>query len=276
MTNNEIKKLILNNVSYDELLNDYKIPKYDILKMYYFLINRENIPWDIEFYIRQEYLKHISFLNIKDENILLVSDQHLGSKEESIFYQELAEDFRKQNNINIVLNGGDIGDGMLDYDKKYGTVQRQVDHILDVIPRLGGEKYILGGNHDNHYLKKGIDILQLLEEDSSIHGVGYYQSYFKIYDKLISFNHNSKMQEDKLLDKDFTISGHSHLFVGEKKKVKLPTLSDNNPNDINFITSPGFVLLRTNKVKNQIILDFSRYIVNDNKYYLAQQKTYKM
>ena len=274
MTNNKIKELILDGATYDNLLNDYKIPKYEILQVYYLLLNKENIPSDMEYNIRQEYLKHISFLNIEDDKVLFVSDQHIGSKGENLFYQELAEDFRKSNNINIVLNGGDIGDGMLDYDKKYSTVPLQIEHILESVPKLGGEKYILAGNHDKRYLKKGIDILQLLEEDSNIHGVGYYQSYFKIYDKLISFTHNSRFPNDKLLTKDFTISGHSHLFVGEKKKIKLPTLSDNNPNNINFITSPGFVLLRTNKLKDQIVLDFTRYIVNDHKYYKAQTKNY--
>ena len=88
MTNNKIKELILDGATYDNLLNDYKIPKYEILQVYYLLLNKENIPSDMEYNIRQEYLKHISFLNIEDDKVLFVSDQHIGSKGENLFYQE--------------------------------------------------------------------------------------------------------------------------------------------------------------------------------------------
>ena len=277
MSISEIKKLILNNVSFEELIEVYGLQRYDVLRAYYQLLNGEVTSPEIFEIVKESYQSNISFLDITNAQILFVSDQHLGSKEENIYYQELAEDFRKTNNIDIVLNGGDIGDGMLDYHKKYGTVSKQIDHILEVIPKLGGEKYLLAGNHDARYLKKGIDILKLLEEDKTIHGVGYYQAYFKIYDKLISFYHSSKFQHDRTLQKDYSISGHSHLFVSDKDRTRLPTLSDNNPNnELNFITKPGFVLLRTNKVENEVILDFSRYIISKDHYYLAQKKCHKL
>lgn len=276
MTKNEFKNLILNNITYEEILDTYNIEKYKLLYYYYYLIKSNDLEKDILNRVINEYLDNINFISLEDNNILLISDQHLGSKEENIIYQELAEDFRINNNIDLVFHGGDIGDGMLDYHKNYGTVPQQIDHILETIPKIGGEKYLLAGNHDYRYLRKGYDILSLLEEDETIHGIGYFESYFKVYDKNISFTHNSKLDNSKLLDKDFTISGHSHVFRANNNRVKLPALSDNNPNRNFEDSAPGFVLLKTNKVDNQVVLDFTRYIVNNDNYKKDKTKQYTL
>lgn len=226
--------------------------------------------------LKEDCLKYIPFKTFTDELILLISDTHIASSEENIYYLKQLKTFIQENNIKTLIHAGDVADGMVNYHKKYSSYQDQIKHLKEVYPVISGvTQYILGGNHDGKYQKKAIDLLQVLESiDKSLIGVGYYQSYFKIGDKIISLEHNSKKNINNLVNPSYRILGHGHHFASTKDKLYLPTLSDSMPNKIVENNNPGFVLLKSKCENNQVILNFDNYIVDNENYYKVNKKTY--
>lgn len=263
VTKEQVLKLQEQDLTFSEIVELTDTKPYELLSLYESIINQKEItlPWDIEFKMRKEYLKHVIFTNITAKKIICISDSHLGSKDENIDYLRQTKHYIKKENIKYLLHGGDIGDGMVDYHRKYGKYDTQVAHILeDYLYLPNTEQYLLGGNHDARYKKKGLEILKKLEEqDHKIHGVGYYQAYFKIYDKIISLEHNSYIRKrNKLITPDYIIAGHSHKFNCKENRILLPTCSDDNPmNTEDFI--PGFIVLESNKKKNNVTISVTQY-----------------
>lgn len=270
----ELKK---QEATFQEIQFELDASKYELLAYYEAIINMPQgmLPWDVEFQIRQDYLKKINFLNLKEGKIIFISDTHISSKEENIEYLKLIKKFIQENNIAYLIHGGDIGDGMLNYASKYNTYPKQIEHILDVyLEDQNLFQYILGGNHDRKYQKKECDLLKALEKEKlNITGVGYYQAYFKIANKIISLQHKSN-KANKLFTPDFTICGHTHQYFPKEKKITLPTLSDNFPNGKRQNNEPGFVVLTIQSNQQKTSLKFDHYNISTNGIEYQDQRQY--
>ena len=263
--------------TFEETQQELSATKYELLSFYEAIINtpKQMLPWDIEFRMRQDYLKNFSFLNLKEGKIIFISDTHISSKEENIEYLKLVKRFIQEGNIQYLIHGGDLGDGMVDYSANYNTYPKQLDHILDVYledPNL--YQYILGGNHDRKYQKKQCDLLKILEQQKiNITGVGYYQAYFKIADRIISLQHTST-KVNKLFTPDFVICGHAHQYFPKEIKLTLPTLSDNFPNRIEKNNEPGFVVLIAQAKSQKVSLKFDHYNIDEEGIHYQGQRQY--
>lgn len=275
----EIINLIVQGYTTNDILTKLSLRKYHLIKEYYNILNRFKNFLETNTYqnILTEYINNCSFLDLQTAKIIFISDTHFGSKYENLTYFDQVKDFLKQKkDIKYLIHGGDIGDGMVKYASDYNDYKKQIDHILEVNSEiLGIKQYFLGGNHDRRYLEKGIDILGSLEEiNKEITGIGYYQSYIKLADKLISLEHNSHLNKI-FVSRYFSILGHSHKLTYKESSVFLPTLCDDSLNR-NIPASPGFIVLESKKQKNHLTLHITNYLSTENGIEKGKVKTYKL
>lgn len=275
----EIIALINKEYTTSELEAKLSLKRRNLIKEYYrLLINSKALLSEKNYQrILTEYLANCYFKEFSEETIAIISDTHLASKHENVEYLKQVKDFLKNNDIKYLLHGGDIGDGMVEYAKKYSTYPKQLDHILDVYDLGPVKQYILGGNHDSKYKRKNpsYDILTLLEENNSnIEAVGYYQSYFKLSSNVVSFEHNSRYKKS-FNGRNFSILGHAHCLSYKDSTVVLPTLSDSFPNSQNSM-QPGFIILENKKYNNKTSLEFTNYKTTDNGIEKGKVKIYRM
>lgn len=271
-----VLELINEYKGFNEIKEELSLSKYELNTLFYKIVNRRvtvRLPWDVELFARQQHIENISFVNLKESRVIIIADTHLGCINENIAYLEMVDEFIRQEKIKILFHAGDIGDGIYKPKEQYSTCSAQIDHILDVYPsRDGLEQYVLAGNHDLVYRNHDFRILKILEkEKKNLTGVGYFQSYFKVYDKIISFEHDSK-KWDNFIKPDFSIRGHSHQAKLLKKRVNIPTLSDDHPHTI--ADHPGFMVLETSKYGNSVILNFDHYIMLDDSIKKSNEKRY--
>ena len=253
----QIIDMVDSNLDFGEMLEELDYSKSELLLAIHKLINsKETIPYHIKFYLTKEYLDNLSFANLGGKKTIIISDTHLSSIYENLEYLEMVEEFIKSNNLKYLLHAGDIGDGMVKHKKEYDSYTKQVEHILDVYPEFDNcHQYLIGGNHDRRYKDKSMDIIKLLEEKKNIEEVGYYQAYFNLYSKNVSFEHNSYMNNN-LIQKDLKILGHAHNTSFGHNKITLPTLSL----DIKGIDSkPGFIIMNSNNKKGKVEVKFEEY-----------------
>jgi len=260
--------------NFQEIVRESDYSKSELLLALNKLITTDlKLPYHIKFNLTQEYLNNLSFANFGGKKTIIISDTHLASIYENLDYIEKTKQFINDNNIKYLLHGGDIGDGMVECSKKYSTHERQVSHILDIYPEFEHcKQYLLGGNHDRRYKDKNMDILKLLEEKKNIENIGYYQAYFKLFDKLISFEHNSLMNKSEFLDIDFTILGHAHNLYFKNQKMKLAPLCDCFMDSTN--ANAGFVIMSSKKQKKDVELSFDCYNISDNEISKVKTKKY--
>lgn len=275
----EIISLIKSGYKTQEIERNLGLKRRDLIKEYYIILaNYKELQSSFIYkLIYNEYLENFFFKEFSEETIAIISDTHLASKHENVEYLKQVKDFLKNNEIKYLLHGGDIGDGMVEYAKKYSTYPKQLDHILDVYDLGPVKQYILGGNHDSKYKRKNpcYDILTLLEENNSnIEAVGYYQSYFKLGSNVVSFEHNSRYKKS-FNGRNFSILGHAHCLSYKDSTVVLPTLSDSFPNSQNSM-QPGFIILENKKYNNKTSLEFTNYKTTDNGIEKGKVKIYRM
>lgn len=275
----EIISLIKSGYKTQEIERNLGLKRRDLIKEYYIILANYKELQSSSVYklIYNEYLENFFFKEFSEETIAIISDTHLASKHENVEYLKQVKDFLKNNDIKYLLHGGDIGDGMVEYAKKYSTYPKQLDHILDVYDLGPVKQYILGGNHDSKYKRKNpsYDILTLLEENNSnIEAVGYYQSYFKLSSNVVSFEHNSRYKKS-FNGRNFSILGHAHCLSYKDSTVVLPTLSDSFPNSQNSM-QPGFIILENKKYNNKTSLEFTNYKTTDNGIEKGKVKIYRM
>lgn len=275
----EIIDLINRGFNTDELIVKLSLKRRALIKEYFKLLinSTQLLTTEEKQLILNEYAENCSFKNFAEGRIAIISDTHLASKNANLEYLKQAKDFLVENDIKYLLHGGDIGDGMVEYSKEYATYQKQLDHILNVYDFGNIKQYILGGNHDAKYKRKNADydILNLLEETySDIEAVGYYQSYFKIGNNVISFEHNSYCKKS-FIGRDLSILGHSHYLRYNDSIIILPTLSDSFPNK-NRAKDPGFVVLDSKLKDNHTSIEFTNYKTTDNGLVKGKIKTYTL
>lgn len=274
----EVLRLIQDYKKFDEIKEELNLSKYELNSIFYKIVNRRRIkvalPWDVELFLRSEHIKNVSFVDLKKSKVIIISDTHFGSMKENIAYLELVNDFIKREIINLLFHAGDIGDGIYRPKKEYNTRSSQIDHILDVYPSDDNlEQYVLAGNHDQKYREGGFRILKILEQEKkNLTGVGYFQSYFKVYDKIISFEHDCH-KWDNFVQADFCIRGHSHQAQFLKNRVKVPALCDEHPDIIDYY-DPGFMTLETSKHGNSVQLFFQHYTISDDSIEKKEEKRY--
>lgn len=275
----EIINLIEKEYNTAELEVKLSLKKRNIIKEYYkLLINSKAFLTEQTYqFILTEYLANCCFKEFPEGKIAFISDAHLASKYENLEYLRQVKEFLIENEIEYLLDGGDIGDGMVEYVKEYASYPKQLEHILEVYDFGPIKQFILGGNHDAKYKRKNpsYDLLNLLEENNpNIEAVGYYQAYFKLGNNVISLQHNSYYNKS-FIGRDFSILGHAHYLSYKDSTVILPTLSDSFPNS-QQPKKPGFLVLEHKRANNHTSLEFTSYKTTSNGLEKGKMKRYSL
>ncbi len=243
--------------SFDEML-EFNVTYYELL---YFFQRMYRKTKDLTYL--EEYYDNFNRIEIPDNKVLIISDLHMGSKEENMEYIKEAFKLAKTMKIHTILNGGDLGDGLVNPASKYDKYIKQINHILESYPsRKEMHHYLTLGNHDEKYRGCGMDFGSILErERKDITVLGKGVGYFNLFSHFLTLEHCSnkipRLASYPLPEKQ--LIGHSHRLDLDKK-IKIPTLSDSNPNRIYEDSyRPGFLIL-TMESKDMIdIFHFEAY-----------------
>lgn len=115
--------------------------------------------------------------NKEEINALLISDLHLGTKEERLDLLNLVYDYAIKNGIHIIINGGDLINGLTSERKNIcRTHLSQCEYFIENHPFEEGILNIcVLGNHDIKGLNKdGVNFARILENyrpDFAIAGI---------------------------------------------------------------------------------------------------------
>lgn len=276
----KIINMIDNNYTFFDILIENNLQDYELLNIIYYLLTKEkDISKDSLKRIRNIFYQNFSFINLTESKILIISDTHLGSNNQNIEYIEQAEFIARKEQVENIFHLGDIGDGQVD-KTMFTTIKDEVEYLLEHYSFFYEyPQYLLGGNHDEKYQKEGYDILKILKEiNSNIIPIGYREAYFRIFNKVIALEHESKTkkQSKHIINPNFIITGHSHKSRFKETEVYVPTLSDVITNKDVIGNEPGFMMLETKKENKKVNLDFTRYQMTNNGPEKVKQKIYTL
>lgn len=254
--NKQLLNMIIQNKTLNEISEKMKLTHKQIYRRLLLLQNNGYII-DRKYYYSGDivYNLQLSLSNTKDESIekneidiitspndssfkaLLISDLHLGSEKESLDALDKVYNYCINESINIIINGGDLIDGMASfYPKKINKLEEQINYALKVYPF---DKNILNlivlGNHDIElFTNTSIDMKKLIyNKRHDIIPIGYREGKINIKNDFIIVHHhipdciynNNDMKNNKI-----TLYGHSHtsnyITNGHTSHIYIPTLSN--------------------------------------------------
>lgn len=286
MVNREIKtmELIRQGKNNKEICNILKIDLRDLKNILISLKNKGvlyNKKYTLEgntLYIPNKDLdgdtyKDIDILLSKNSfKSILISDLHLGTKEERLDLLNLVYEYASKEGIHLIINGGDLINGLT--KERKNITQTMMEQCFYFIEKHPFDKNILNicvlGNHDIKCLtKEGINFKYLLETnrlDFAISGVG--EGRINLKKDSIYMYHPLSCEENNLPWKRFILVGHSHHYkikiYKENVAIFIPALSNYVPESIGII--PSFLVMETYLNKNFIeSIRLENLTFNDNK-----------
>jgi len=259
----QVFELIKQDKSIKEIKNILNITDFQILESLK-KIKEQGYKTYPEIFLDGDVLYHINKtlnqnkieLNINEKQIitiLAISDIHFGSNYERIDLLDKVYEYAIKNDINIILNLGDLIHGR---ESKI-SIQEQLEKVIKEYPYDKNIKnIILLGNHDFHSLHyDGYDIgIYLFNERTDFINAGYGTGYIDVINDRIGLFHDLSVVKNpsKEIDTILDLHGHSHYYkitTGSVLKVNVPSLSDLSFSDKK--TVPGFL-------KIELIIDNNR------------------
>lgn len=228
------------DIGYEELYRVLKDLKLDCLKLkteYYY-------TGEIKYGFQKKEMPN-SFELLTDDasneiTLMCISDQHFGNSREDLTATYKIYDYCLKNNIHIILNGGDLVDGISKYNNQ--TFDEQIEHALYHYPKDNNIlNFITFGNHDHGCTdSKGRSISEIITQSrSDIISLGYGCGILKIKNDNILITHklNNKSLRIPKTAKSLQLSGHSHCFKQSSNDnsvtLRLPSLSNLGSTDFN-------------------------------------------
>lgn len=299
-TNQKIIDMILKNASVNEIcevtglsskqlfyrLNMFKVKGFDFSRKYY---EDGEITYKLNKGFKED--SDISLFTSPKTNeikIVFLSDLHLSNEHERLDLLNQVYDFCAKENIHVIINGGDLIDGLIGPDKKkHSTYEKQIDYAIKNHPF---DKNILNficlGNHDYKALETTGQNLEtaLLNRRHDIVPLGYGYGKLNIKnDEIIVRHPKTPITKSFQIDRGLIVTGHSHRSqssaIGNVINIGLPSLSDLKsyiPNE--EFSLPGFVVgnikfykgfFQTGNFEQYIFLD-KMYKVNEVNYELIK------
>jgi len=288
-TNQKIIDMILNNTSVNEIcsetglsnkqlfyrLNMFKVKGFDFSRKYY---EDGEITYKLNKGFKED--SDISLLTspkTKEIKIVFLSDLHLSNEHERLDLLNQVYDFCAKENIHVIINGGDLIDGLIGPDKKkHNTYEKQIDYAIKNHPF---DKNILNficlGNHDYKALETTGQNLEtaLLNKRHDIVPLGYGYGKLNIKnDEIIVKHPKTPITKSFQIDRGLIVTGHSHRsqssVIGNVVNMGLPSLSNlknYTPNE--EFSLPGFVVGNINFYKGFFQTgNFEQYIFLDKMY----------
>lgn len=253
--NIKLLQLISNNKSVNEICERLNITNRFLYKSLSLLKN-EGLDFIRKYYYSGDIIYVLSENTIKNTNeatiitspydnefrALIISDLHLGCEYERLDLLYNAYEYCIKNGINIIINAGDVMDGMLSTNQKmHNNYEEQIVYIIKNYPF---DKNILNftvlGNHDIESLNSTkIDFAEILNKyRHDIVALGYSEGIINIKNDKILVKHKIPNIDFSHTPKSIIIKGHTHqLKIINSKNgnftIFAPTLSDLIPNKNN-------------------------------------------
>lgn len=209
---------------------------------------------------------------------LVISDIHLGSKNDNIESLYKIYDYALENGIHNIINCGDLidGNGGRGVSPRITDLSEQIDYLVENYPF---DKNILNytvlGNHDISPLENlGQNLKHVLENRRlDIIPIGYDKGYINVKDAKIGLSHSIEKVDKKSYKPDFSLQGHSHkskICYAPRLTIYVPSLSNLNVEN-GFLSVPQALDMKlcfNNKRLSQIhikqlLIDDNVFIIND-------------
>lgn len=205
-------------------------------------------------------------LKNKDElNALLISDLHLGTKEERLDLLNLLYDYAMENGIHLIINGGDLINGLTSERKNIcRTHLEQCEYFIENHPfDINILNICVLGNHDVKGLRKdGVNFARILENyrtDFAIAGIE--NGHILVKNDFINMYHPLSCDCNNTPMKKVVLVGHSHQYkvkiINDNVLIYIPALSNYVPASKGII--PSFL-----KVKMGFNTGYISYIDLEN------------
>lgn len=214
-------------------------------------------------------------LKNKDELIaLLISDLHLGTKEERLDLLNLLYDYAMKNGIHLIINGGDLINGLTSERKNIcRTHLEQCEYFIENHPfDINILNICVLGNHDVKGLRKdGVNFARVLENyrtDFAIAGIE--NGHILVKNDFINMYHPLSCDCNNTPMKKVVLVGHSHQYkvkiINDNVLIYIPALSNYVPASKGII--PSFL-----KVKMGFNTGYISYIDLENLTFLDGKVT---
>lgn len=190
-------------------------------------------------------------LKNKDElNALLISDLHLGTKEERLDLLNLLYDYAMKNGIHLIINGGDLINGLSSERKNIcRTHLEQCEYFIENHPfDINILNICVLGNHDVKGLRKdGVNFARILENyrtDFAIAGIE--NGHILVKNDFINMYHPLSCDCNNTPMKKVVLVGHSHQYkvkiINDNVLIYIPALSNYVPASKGII--PSFLKMK--------------------------------
>ncbi len=261
----KLSKLLQYSYSFEEMLDITNLSKSELLFVLYKfskVVKDEDLAFEASSMFYDNYL--YNKIN-STKKIILWSDYHAGSSQESVDNLLMMYDYANNNNIKDLFFLGDLFDFNNSKVDKFESFEKSFEQFINRVPsNKDTRSYFLLGNHDYEYNLGGYKLESMLErERSDFISMGYKRAYISILNHIVAFKHPIRNYKNCFSDEInslFTFSGHSHIFsynsYGDNASyVKVPACS-NLCNSNNLHSEPGFLVL-------DIYKDTKRYCDED-------------
>lgn len=190
-------------------------------------------------------------LKNKDElNALLISNLHLGTKEERLDLLNLLYDYAMKNGIHLIINGGDLINGLTSERKNIcRTHLEQCEYFIENHPfDINILNICVLGNHDVKGLRKdGVNFARILENyrtDFAIAGIE--NGHILVKNDFINMYHPLSCDCNNTPMKKVVLVGHSHQYkvkiINDNVLIYIPALSNYVPASKGII--PSFLKMK--------------------------------
>ena len=209
--------------------------------------------------------------------IMLISDIHLGSTYERLDLLYKIYDYCIKKNIHIIINAGDLVDGItIGNSKKINTYEKQINYLIKKYPF---DKNIINfvclGNHDFDSLQNsGQDIHNILNNfRHDLVSLGYGFGSINIKNEQIYIRHLIQgLKVEKAPSGSLVLHGHSHkatITTNQNCLIHIPTLSDLCLED--NISSPGAMVMTLAFDRGYYKTIYLEQLIVDNNIYTVNQ-----
>lgn len=276
--NSRLIELINENYSINDITRELNISHRDLYHNL-LLLKNEGMSFKSKYFSNAETILEIKnfkdIINDSDNNsvnlftkkgdnslkTMIISDIHKYNNAEEFNCLDIVYDYCKKNNINIILNCGDLieGVGSIGGNPLVEDITEQMNKFIEEYPFDSKIlNFVVLGNHDVHSLSQnGQNFKTILENQRrDIIPIGYRQGAINVKDDRIVLNHPIDSVPNEIQKSTINLYGHSHKFEMKDSisslSLYVPSLS-NIPYYRNRLCSPQ-VLDVTFRFNNKFIV----------------------
>jgi len=222
--------------------------------------------------------------NDKTFRCLVVSDLHIGSADADIELMNYVYDYAAKNEINNILNCGDLIEGIYASGKKsIKSVEEQIETVIKKHPYDKNiNVFAVLGNHDFHsYYYDNKDIGKIIHDSRyDINSIGYGKGIIQVGKDNILMSHKIGKKHMPEIKDEYRVQliGHGHEMktkAYDRFKICVPTLS-NVSTDIKNKVIPGFIDLRIELEKNYFEFLEAKHMIVTNEVLEASKSSCRL